>query len=983
MTNILDINQDLDNLNFENLSCDPHECIKYLNSANSSIKLFHMNIRSVNKNFDNLLALIKLINIDFDVIVLTECWLSKVIKLPVLNGFQSHSTRNNSNQNDGVVIYVKVGLNVKVWEPKISNANSLVCQIDHKLAVVAIYRSPSKNSNEHFNSFLISLSNIYDEISNLPNICTVGDLNIDIGLANRSDRALEYLILNASHGLLPTHLLPTRMGNCLDHILLKTKSISTTLILDSAITDHKPIVISISNTNPTRSNSCTKTRLNTEALKAELEKTDFSNIYEIKDANTAMLKLISIITSAITKHSNECNVPRKHRILKPWITPGLLRCIKHRDKLHVQSKKSPENLILQVTYSRYRNFCNMLLRKLKRVHEKNEIEKSKNNPKALWKTIKEITNTAKTSSSPVELLKICDSPADSLNNVCSYFSNIGKNLAAKILNDPNKVPLISGTPRAEKNKYPLTPTINSLVIENVDEHDIDTAILQLRNDCAVGWDGISSSVLKLCRHILALPIAYICNLCIETGVFPNCLKRAIIHPIYKGGDRSCVDNYRPISVLSSLSKILEKILNKNLRSFLERYKIIADNQYGFRSGVSTEDAVLDLTQSIARTLDSKKKCLGIFLDLSKAFDTVSVPQLISKLEFLGVRGVTLEIFKDYLRNRTQLVKIGSSSSVEEVISYGVPQGSILGPTLFQIYVDDLCRMSIPACKIYVYADDTAILVEGTSWEDVKIKAEYALALLMNWFNSNLLTVNLNKTYYLTFAIRCNSKPPNNFSITAHSCQKQLPTCSCPSITRTDSVKYLGVHIDDGLKWDKQLNTLSTRTLRLIHIFKSLRESAGIDILKMVYFTLCQSIIGYCITVWGGAAKTYLLRAERSQRAVLKVMLRKPFRYPTTQLYSDCKVLTVRQLFVLRSVLKIHPRLLPSDPRKRTYVPPGVQYKTTFARRQFYVLSYLIYKKVQKELDIIDLNKFNVKLKTTDWLLQQDYVKTEHLLSITA
>lgn len=977
MANINNINEDLDNINLDNsFSCDPHDCTKYINKIDSSIKLLHINIRSINKNFDNLLTLMCLTNINFDIIVLTECWLSKVINIPVLDGYESYSTRNITNQNEGVIVYTKIGINVKVWEPNINCANCLVCIIDNKLAVVAIYRSPSYNTKDHFDTFLTGLNNIYDEISNVPNISTVGDLNIDIKLGNRNDRALEYLILNASHGLLPTHLLPTRMENCLDHILLKTKSMATTLVLESHITDHKPVILSILNTNLTRNKSFTISRINKDALRAELENTDFSSIYKIKDANTAMTTLIMNITSAITKHTRDINVPRKQRTLKPWITPGLLKCIKHRDKLHVISKKSPDNLILQLSYSRYRNFCNTLLRKLKRSYEMSELEKSKNNPKALWKTIKEITNTGKICSSPDELLKTCDSPTSSLNNVCSFFSNIGKNMAAKILNDPNKVLLTRDTIRADNNNRP----INSLALPKVDEQDVESIVLQLRNDCAVGWDGISSSVLKMCRHVLVSPLTYICNLCIETGVFPDCLKRAIVHPIYKGGDRGCVDNYRPISVLPALSKILEKILNKNLRSFLDKHNILAENQYGFRSGVSTEDAVLDLTQHVAKTLDSRTKCLGIFLDLSKAFDTVSVPKLLSKLEFLGVRGIALEIFKDYLRNRTQVVKIGSSYSDEKVVSYGVPQGSILGPTLFLIYIDDLCRMSIPSCKIYAYADDTAILVDGPTWEGVKRKAEFALSTIMNWLDQNLLTLNLKKTYYLPFAIRCNSKPTSDFLITAHSCRNQLTSCPCPSIAKTDSVKYLGVQIDDGLKWDKQIDSLTTRTLRLIHIFKTLRESAGIDILKMVYFTLCQSIVGYCIPVWGGAAKTYLLRAERSQRAVLKVMLRKPYRYPTIQLYADCKVLTVRQLFVLQSVLRIHARLPPSDPRKRTYVPPGVQHKTCFARRQFYVLSLQIFKKVQKELDIIDQNKFNVKLKTSNWLLQQDYTKTESLIS---
>ncbi|KAJ8721139.1 hypothetical protein PYW08_006604 [Mythimna loreyi] len=149
---------------------------------------------------------------------------------------------------------------------------------------------------------------------------------------------------------------------------------------------------------------------------------------------------------------------------------------------------------------------------------------------------------------------------------------------------------------------------------------------------------------------------------------------------------------------------------------------------------------------------------------------------------------------------------------------------------------------------------------------------------------------------------------------------------------------------------------------------------------MVYYALCQSAIGYCIPVWGAANKGNILRAERAQRAVLKVMTRKPHRYPTTQLYADCKVLTVRQLFVLRSVLRVHRSLSPSNPKKRTNLPTGTQHKTTFAKHQYYVISAYIYKKIHKKINILDLNKHNLKQKVTEWLLKPDYSETETLLT---
>ena len=191
---------------------------------------------------------------------------------------------------------------------------------------------------------------------------------------------------------------------------------------------------------------------------------------------------------------------------------------------------------------------------------------------------------------------------------------------------------------------------------------------------------------------------HVCNLSIYTGIFPDAFKRAVVHPIYKSGGRDKVTNYRPISVLSSLSKILERIMNKSLTSFLTKHKLIAQNQFGFRSGTSTEDAVIALTNSLVGKLDSNLNCYGIFLDLTKAFDTVSVPRLVTKIESLGVRGITLELFKDYLRHRGQCARIDSLESEYEELGFGIPQGSILGPTLFLIYINDLCKLSITNCE---------------------------------------------------------------------------------------------------------------------------------------------------------------------------------------------------------------------------------------------------------------------------------------------
>lgn len=983
MANINDILKEIDASSYKSTSfiCLPEDCRQHLiSSTPRNFNLLHLNIRSVSKNFDHLQVLINQTKISFDVVILTECWLSKVACIPVLDGFLSHSSITNYNQNDGIIIYTRLGLQATVREPKFEGGNCLVCELGgSELAVVAVYRSPSLNSNSNFNSFLSHLDGVYSSISRYSNIVLMGDMNLDLCPTNRSDRTVDYLMLNASHGLLPTHLTPTRLERCLDHIFLKSNLSSTSLILESHITDHKPIFLNISNFDSPRKSLHKVTRLDYPAIIADLENLDFSPMYNTDDVNTSTNIFIDTVTSIVSKHSFQVNVPRKKHVIKPWITPGLLRCIQNRDRMHINANKSPDNIILKNTYTRYRNFCNDLLRKLRTAYDANELKKANNCPRKLWQTINSITNRHKPHSGPSELLDLKDNHRSSINEVCHFFSSIGSVLANNITSQRHASNM-PATHLSTPYHSPQFVQANSLALIEVSESEVEALILQLRDRSAVGWDGLSPLLLKCTRHVLVPHITFLCNLSLRTGVFPDAFKKAIIHPIYKGGDRNCVTNYRPISVLPALSKVLERILNNQLRRFLDKFQIISSNQYGFRSNLSTEDAVLELTQSVARKLDNNIKCLGIFLDLSKAFDTVSIPNLLSKLEVVGVRGITLDLFRSYLTNRKQCVKIDADLSDEDTISYGVPQGSVLGPTLFLVYVNDLCKMNLPNCNIYAYADDTAIVVHGPTWGMVKESAEAAMSSIMIWLNSNLLTLNINKTTFIPFGLRRGSSPGSDFTLGAHSCHDPSLLCSCPTISRSSSVKYLGVHIDCGLRWDKQIEVLTSRTMRLIHIIKSLRDAADLATLKMIYFSLCQAILGYCITVWGGAAKTLLLRVERAQRAILKVMTKKPFRYPTTELYSNCKVLTVRQLFVLKSILRTHKSLPPPDRNKRTLALPSAQHRTSFARHQYYILSLHLYKTVNRNIKIMDLNSHNLKNKLTEWLLQRDYSFTESLLT---
>ncbi|CAH2101818.1 unnamed protein product [Euphydryas editha] len=479
----------------------------------------------------------------------------------------------------------------------------------------------------------------------------------------------------------------------------------------------------------------------------------------------------------------------------------------------------------------------------------------------------------------------------------------------------------------------------------VDNDEVKFFILQLRDKCAVGWDGISSMVVKAAVHVLVPLLTHIFNLCLERGVFPLAFKKALVHPVFKNGDRSNINNYRPISVLTTLSKVFEKILNKRLVNYLTVNNILSNSQFGFRAGKSTEDAVVTLTGKIIQNFDQKIKTVGIFLDLSKAFDTVSIPKLINKLEQIGIRGIALDIFKSYLSDRQQSVVVEGFTSDSVYLNFGVPQGSVLGPTLFLIYVNDLCSLKIPNCDIISYADDTALIVSGSTWKDVKEHSESAISIVKKWLNRNLLTLNLNKTKLITFAPNRLSQAPSPFTVRVHDYDNLFDTCNCDVLECTSCIRYLGVMIDTSLSWKHHIESVSSRTRKLMYVFKSIRSIADPQFMRSVYYALAQSILSYCIIAWGNSPKNLMLRVERAQRAVLKVMLNKPILFSTSALYSIAKVLTVRQLFILQTILRKHSEL-PYDPnvnnnKRRSY--NICQYKpcrTVVASRHYYYVCYV-------------------------------------------
>ncbi|KAL4708873.1 hypothetical protein ACJJTC_003955 [Scirpophaga incertulas] len=427
---------DLDSINAgKSYLCPPESCSSIIKNHHSNLtfKLISQNIRSVNRNIDEFKVLLSRINIDFDMCIFTESWISTTSIIPTLHNYDLHYTKNNYNQNDGVVLYTKVDLICTIEEPVLNDASCLTVTLNSKTVVIAIYRSPS---HKNIAPFIASLDKLLTNYKSYSNILIMGDINIDIR-QNDSANSQEYLNMLATHGVLIGHNLPTRLTSCLDHSMIKSNNKMATLVLDTPLTDHSAVIscLDLGNQKYQPERVVSVNRVNYEELLNELSKTSFEKILTSTDVDWAAKQLVEFLSTLLKTHSKQILIPKRTRCLKPWITPGLIRCMRNRDRMHIKCKTEPNNKILKITYTRYKNYCNDLLKRLKRDFERNELQKNSTNPKKTWSTIKSIVYINKQKKSSDELLKMRDSVEESVEVVNEYFANVGKTLADKIPHD--------------------------------------------------------------------------------------------------------------------------------------------------------------------------------------------------------------------------------------------------------------------------------------------------------------------------------------------------------------------------------------------------------------------------------------------------------------------------------------------------------------------------------------------------------------------
>jgi len=421
---------------------------------------------------------------------------------------------------------------------------------------------------------------------------------------------------------------------------------------------------------------------------------------------------------------------------------------------------------------------------------------------------------------------------DRLND---FFVNVGPKLAKDIKHTGIKYSVMD---QVDRNPH-------SFFLGTVEGKEIIEIVSKCTNKTSNDCDDIDMSLVKKVIDGSVAPLTYIYNLSFKTGVFPEKMKVAKVIPLYKTGDSHVFNNYRPISLLSQFSKILEKLFTKRLDNFIDENNLLMDSQYGFRSGISTSMALIELVDRLTNCIENKKYAVGIFIDLKKAFDTVDHEIMLTKIERYGIRGVAYNWIKNYLDNRSQFVQMGNHRTVSLSISCGVPQGSVLGPKLFILYLNYIFKVS-NVLKFTVFVDDTNVLCCGDNLQQMMEMATFEMEKLKLWFDSNKLSLNLNKTKFMVFGNR-------NINIDVRLViDNQI-------LERVYDCKFLGVVLDHKLCWKPHIKNVCMKMARIIGILSKTRYILNKNTLHTMYCTLILPYMLYCVEVWGNTYKSNLLK----------------------------------------------------------------------------------------------------------------------------
>ena len=898
---------------------DHDSLISTLTRNKNQFSILSTNIQCISAKFDELKIFIETLkqsNLEFSAICIQETWLAEGADISQiqLEGYTCISQGYSCTSKGGLIIYLNkrfqyldknklTGYNT--WEGQVIQVKKGE-YLAKPVLIGNIYRPP-RDLIENYNEFMDEITPILNnlESSNCDVILT-GDFNIDLLKINQKQIISEYFDMLTNHSFFPKITLPTRLskkhGTLIDNFFCKLTehTLDTTSgILIKKFSDHQPYFTLLNNfithnQTPTYVTINKQDDVSTSKFQNELLNSNEINNLDINpnlDPNINYNVLHKSIQDAKEKHMPIRQVKYNKYTHKKnkWITTGIIKSIKFRDNLYKTHKMTnPDSEQYYIQVANLKTFNSILkksIREAKKNYYNNLFMKFKCDIKGTWKTINDILNRTKKKNTFPSFFRdeennIITDKLQISNKFNTFFATIGSNLAKKI---------ISPTDKTFKTYLSKTHSY-TFKLKNIDEKTTNDIIDKLAPKSSFGLDGLSTKLVKLIKPILIRPITIIINQMLNSGIFPDKLKIAKINPIFKKDDETLFTNYRPISLLPAISKIFEKVIFQQVYQYFQDNKLFYSAQYGFRTEHSTEFAALELIDRIIINMDKMNTPVGIFLDLSKAFDTLDHHILLQKLHFYGFTGTALNLMESYLTGREQFVGIDNTISDSITVTTGVPQGSILGPLLFIIYINDMAQAS-DIFDFIIYADDTSltttieIIVREGNNLSIQNSINNELTKITDWLKLNRLSLNIPKTKFMVF----------------HTTKRRIPLIQIKIedtiIEKVSDFNFLGLTINEHLNWKSHTDKIANKISRNIGILNKLKHSLPLQTKVLIYNSLILSHINYGLLVWGYSC----VRITKLQKKAVRIISLSKYNAHTEPVFKQLKLLKVTDILKLQEL----------------------------------------------------------------------------------
>lgn len=854
---------------------------------NDSLFVITFNVRSISSfaKFNQLKSILSQFSKIPDVICIQETWFDKnLLQLYNIPGYDCvHSTRYDCF--GGTSIYIREDLNfsVEVCDSKDFIETIRICikniKVNGKpLKILSFYRSPKNN----FQVFLNFIEESLNDLSQSPYLI-MGDSNVDFLQGSSSHILMD--LLNC-YDCRNCHNLVSRpiSGTSIDNIFSNIEHILQIDSIECCISDHNIIGCRIKQPVITRQFYETeRSSCNYELVSEKLS--NDSEIFNLTgNPNDDTFKVIGSITNAVS-----CSTVTYKTIkdvkddIAPWMNKNIHKLLLYKKKLLKLRKKMPNNVDIKYNLKRISKVIKIACKQSMKDYYYENLCKIKQEPKKCWqflnKTLGRNTKTLYNIGNDIT----DEDKAEIFNH---YFINSVETLKRKI----------ESTAVDNFNSLRTVKYIrNEIQIQHTNYSEIENLVLHLEMNKSPGKDTITAKCIFECKDVIIPFLLKIFNAIIDYSIYPDALKVHKIIPIPKEKISNTVDKFRPIAVLSTIDKIFEKILYKQLSTFIENESLMFPNQYGFRKGCGTDEAALNVVNFICNSLDNGFTAVGgVFYDFTKAFDLIDHSILLNKLQFYGFRGRNLELIRSYLTNRKQFVQINASKSSLQNIKYGVPQGSVLGPLLFAIYLNDINNLELNG-RMFMYADDICVLYPYKENLVLKTYVERDAALISEFARINKLMLNPTKTKFIRFMPRPNLS--SNISICMDGNE----------ILEVDTITYLGLKMQSNLSWHHHIEQIRSKISPALGVLYKLRYNLDTTTKLIIFQSLIQSHLNYLTHIYGFRKNADLKSLQVIQSKALKLIYNLPLLYPTLSLYTDVvkNILPIYGLYKMKTLIYVY------------------------------------------------------------------------------